>query len=342
MACLEGLHRQAPSIVREWAERISCEDTSAYGFTSTFQQNIASLALAKELRGLVAPGVKILFGGGNCEGPMGQALADAFPFVSCVVSGEAEQVIGDLLASTTHERFIPGTAVADMDSLAEPEFTDYFAQLEGLASTFRPNLVAESSRGCWWGAKSHCTFCGLNGSTMAFRSKSPARLVEQLFSAQRRYGISEFTMADNIIDLRTSTQCCHCWRAPTSKSACFTKRNRISEAAAGDDGCGGHLLDTTGDRKPEHQHPATDGERRQRSSEHSAVEVGQGVSYSCGVEPAVWVSWRTRARILHDGGSRTVTASSARTDWTRSDHTRSVQSLSSGTGETRHDIRSGR
>ena len=212
MSCLEDLHHQAPSIIRDWAERISCEDTLAYGFTSTFQQNIASLALARELRGRVAPEITILFGGGNCEGQMGQALADAFPFISCVVSGEAEHVIGDLLArsghpasrtgSTTHDRFIVGTPVVDMDALAEPEFTDYFAQLEGLASTLRPNLVAESSRGCWWGARSHCTFCGLNGSSMAFRSKSPGRLVEQLSNAQRRYGISEFMMADNIMDLK--------------------------------------------------------------------------------------------------------------------------------------------
>ena len=247
---------------------------------------------------------------------MGRALADAFPFVSCVVSGEAEQVIGDVLASTTHERFILGTPVADMDALAEPEFTDYFAQLEGLASTLRPNLVAESSRGCWWGAKSHCTFCGLNGSTMAFRSKSPVRLVEQLSSAQRRYGISEFTMADNIMDLKyLDTALPLLAGADEQVSLFYETKSNLKKPQLAMMAAAGSLLDTTGDRKPEHQHPATDGERRQRSSEHSAVEVGEGVSYSGGVEPAVWVSWRTRARILHDGGSRTVTASSARTDW---------------------------
>ena len=37
-----------------------------------------------------------------------------------------------------------------------------------------PTLLLETSRGCWWGAKHHCTFCGLNGGTMHFRSKSPA------------------------------------------------------------------------------------------------------------------------------------------------------------------------
>ena len=43
-----------------------------------------------------------------------------------------------------------------------------------------PTLLFETSRGCWWGAKSHCTFCGLNGETMAFRSKSPRRALDEL------------------------------------------------------------------------------------------------------------------------------------------------------------------
>ncbi|MBT6427602.1 MAG: hypothetical protein HOK30_08070, partial [Rhodospirillaceae bacterium] len=33
-------------------------------------------------------------------------------------------------------------------------------------------LLFETSRGCWWGEKAHCTFCGLNGATMSFREMS--------------------------------------------------------------------------------------------------------------------------------------------------------------------------
>jgi magnesium-protoporphyrin IX monomethyl ester (oxidative) cyclase len=68
----------------------------------------------------------------------------------------------------------------DLDGLPYPTFDDYFAQLRttSFAKRVLPALVMETSRGCWWGAKHHCTFCGLNAEGMAFRSKSahgPAR-----------------------------------------------------------------------------------------------------------------------------------------------------------------------
>ena len=36
-----------------------------------------------------------------------------------------------------------------------------------------PTVLIETSRGCWWGDRDrHFMFCGLNGATMAYRSKS--------------------------------------------------------------------------------------------------------------------------------------------------------------------------
>lgn len=45
--------------------------------------------------------------------------------------------------------------------------------LKPLQASFASLLVLEGARGCWWGEKHHCTFCGLNGSLMKFRSKPP-------------------------------------------------------------------------------------------------------------------------------------------------------------------------
>ena len=59
------------------------------GFTSTFEQNIASLALAQRLAA-AHPSVLIVFGGANWEGEMGVALHRRFGFVDVVVSGEAD------------------------------------------------------------------------------------------------------------------------------------------------------------------------------------------------------------------------------------------------------------
>jgi ribosomal peptide maturation radical SAM protein 1 len=62
-------------------------------------------------------------------------------------------------------------------------------------------LAVESSRGCWWGRKSHCTFCGLNGGTMAFRSKSAPRFAAELETLSRKHETTHFAVTDNILDM---------------------------------------------------------------------------------------------------------------------------------------------
>jgi ribosomal peptide maturation radical SAM protein 1 len=94
--------------------------------------------------------------------------------------------------------------VRHMDSLPYPDFDDYFARLR--ASPLRDQidelLFFETSRGCWWGQKHHCTFCGLNGSTLSYRSKSPQRAVAELQYLVRRYDIHRACSADNILDFK--------------------------------------------------------------------------------------------------------------------------------------------
>jgi ribosomal peptide maturation radical SAM protein 1 len=59
--------------------------------------------------------------------------------------------------------------------------------------------VYEASRGCWWGEKSHCTFCGLNGQGMASRQKSPDRVIEELRLLSRSNPTKKVVMTDNIM-----------------------------------------------------------------------------------------------------------------------------------------------
>lgn len=198
------------------------------GFSSIFQQTTASLALARRLKA-AHPQLKVVLGGANCEGRMGLTLFRSFSFLDAVFCGEADATFpaylsalraggpdvpmdgvfaragGRELVSTTSS--VP---VEDLDGLPFPDYDDYFAQIrqsplrqsiEGPAS---PQVVIETSRGCWWGAKNHCTFCGLNGSTMAFRSKSPARALAEIVHLHERYGCFLQTV-DNILDLRYLT-----------------------------------------------------------------------------------------------------------------------------------------
>lgn len=209
-------------------ECLSAADWSAYdiiGFTSTFQQNLASLALAKRLKDRY-PDKLILMGGHNTEGLMGLGVLRAFPFIDGVCSGEGDIAFPEFVRRLRQGENLSGVAgmtlqddllllgqvsgapVHDMDALPYPNFDEFFEQYErhGLnqLGLNAPNVLFESSRGCWWGAKSHCTFCGLNGTTMAFRSKSAKRALDELLYLFDRYGsyTQYISAVDNIIDMQ--------------------------------------------------------------------------------------------------------------------------------------------
>lgn len=213
-----------PFLERCMAE-INWKKYSIVGFTSTFEQNIASLSLAKRVKSSY-PDIKIVFGGANWENEMGLELHRQFPFVDYVCSGESEHSFPKLVRRILENKAPKGPVktgilgvlhrngsksvsggatelVTKMDALATPDFSDYFTQLNNctVASSVIPTLLIESSRGCWWGAKSHCAFCGLNGNTMTFRSKSASRILSELDYLVDRWRTDEVQLADNILDM---------------------------------------------------------------------------------------------------------------------------------------------
>ena len=91
----------------------------------------------------------------------------------------------------------------NLDSLPVPEFSDYFSLLttSSLSPDITPGLPLETSRGCWWGDKHQCTFCGLNGNGMSFRSKSADRVLGEIRELEARHGIGDFEVVDNILEM---------------------------------------------------------------------------------------------------------------------------------------------
>ena len=197
-------------------------DYDMVGFTTTFEQNCASLALARDIKARW-PDKTIVFGGGNCEGAMGIQLHRSFPWIDFVCSGEGEHALPQLveaIAAGGTGAGIPGIVyrdasgrtvdngrgapITDLDAVPPPDYDEYFGAIarSPLVHALRPSLLIETSRGCWWGARSHCTFCGLNGSTMAFRSKSPERVYAELEEFRRRYPVTHVMAVDNILDMR--------------------------------------------------------------------------------------------------------------------------------------------
>jgi len=203
------------------ARAIADVEPDVVGFSSTFQQNVPSLAVARRLK-QIAPRIHVVFGGGNCDIPMGPALHRNFPFVDYVISGEAEHSFPaflDYLADGGAVAQVPGLSWRDSSGITHtnsggpmvsmgdspcPDYDGWETALSrsALRERISPVLLYESARGCWWGEKHTCTFCGLNGLTMKFRSRDPAEVVKHITGLVTRYRILDVACVDNILDLK--------------------------------------------------------------------------------------------------------------------------------------------
>jgi len=195
------------------------------GFSTTFNQNLASLALAKRLKEQF-PHLTVVFGGANVEGVMGESLCASFPFIDYGFSGDADMSFPEFAAAVVKGKpapKVPGlisrnaqmhiernreVLIQDMNALPYPDFHDYFSDreksgLEEYEPLRQQRFVPfESSRGCWWGETQHCTFCGLNGLSMKFRAKSEERFLNEVQHINETYAPNKVCAMDNIMDYR--------------------------------------------------------------------------------------------------------------------------------------------
>ena len=218
---LKALRADADRAVAEAAERLDGFDV--VGLASTFHQNAAAHALARALKRR-RPDIVTILGGANADGPMAAAHLALHPSLDLAVAGEADETLPRVLEALDdggleglRAAAVPGVAmrgpdgavvvgppprpVAHLDALPIPDSDDYVARWHetGLAEGGRLTLSLESSRGCWWGERSHCTFCGLNALGMQYRRKDFARFAREVETVMQRYGTPFLFMADNIL-----------------------------------------------------------------------------------------------------------------------------------------------
>jgi ribosomal peptide maturation radical SAM protein 1 len=196
------------------------------GFTTMFSQNLASFAMARRLK-QIHPEVVTLIGGPNCETPMGEVIARRVPGIDFVFSGPGLAtfpcLVRHILAGEEEEcHRIKGVLsrrkLASMPDGASREigdeidiatnvpldYDDYFATLDSRVpkeANIEVKVPFETSRGCWWGERSHCTFCGLNGATMGYRALPAQQALDLLHGLFDRYAerAVEFKAVDNIL-----------------------------------------------------------------------------------------------------------------------------------------------
>lgn len=221
------VRQKAVAFVESVAHSILDLHPRLVGCSSTFQQHCASLALLRRIREL-NPEVTTFMGGANCEAEMGLTTHREFPWVDFVLSGEGDDLLPKFCQKVLeHGREVsptklpygiiapahrqagavriqaPRASAEALDRLPTPNYDDYFETLRNsqIASYIKPGLLIETARGCWWGQKHHCTFCGLNGSGITFRSKSPTRVMAEVTELTQRYQMRKFEVVDNILDM---------------------------------------------------------------------------------------------------------------------------------------------
>jgi ribosomal peptide maturation radical SAM protein 1 len=242
-----------PDWVAGHAGRIASAGYDVAGFSSTFEQNVASFALARHLK-RISPDLVTVFGGANFDDEMGPEYLRVLPYVDYAVIGEGDLIFPVLLARLAGGRCpvgLPGVwgrsgdtvtghgagpMVPDMNTVLPPDFDDYFATLKRLGEravlgSLLPRLLYESSRGCWWGEKHHCTFCGLNRLTMKFRAKEPDRVLAELTALASRHRVATIDAVDNILDMDYFTSLCERLReAPWDPNLFFELKANMTRA----------------------------------------------------------------------------------------------------------------
>jgi ribosomal peptide maturation radical SAM protein 1 len=194
----------------EVARAIAAKNPRIVGITNMFQQNMSAFAIARRVRA-VLPDALIVMGGANVTGVMARGLAQVFDCVDYFFDGEADTAFPDFCEAYLHrgvrpaDRIVGCVPIQNMDDSPDADFSDFIAAMReqqgaGRLPPHLPGYITyESSRGCWWGAKHHCTFCGLNQASMNFREKRPERVVQELVALDERWGGRPIRTADNII-----------------------------------------------------------------------------------------------------------------------------------------------
>jgi ribosomal peptide maturation radical SAM protein 1 len=215
---LEAIEPVTKEYLDDMLEMVDWAQYDIVGFSLTISQLGASMAFARRIK-LRHPEIKIVFGGSQCAGVMGRTILRICPYVDVVVHIEGELVLADLVRRLrnrwtldgfagiswrdSHDEIVsgpPGGLHRNMAEYLPLCYDAYFRRITrlDLLGKLKPWLPFEGSRGCWYGQKVQCTFCGLH-EIMEFRAWSPDAVLRELERLHARYGIGRFYAMDLIL-----------------------------------------------------------------------------------------------------------------------------------------------
>ena len=231
----EGKVRQC---VDEIAEEVARIRPGVLAVSSIFSQMNGALAVIRRVKEL-SPDTVTLLGGTNVSGDAGAAVLRHYSSVDYVFFGEGDEVFADVCLIAMGRKPgpmpygvvrhgdeipdpVPHRMTQDMNKVVYPDYSDFITEWNReQAGEFGPPifgsqyeeqnkealylagsnyaLYLEGSRGCWWGQKHPCSFCGLNGRKNTYRFKTAERICDELLTLSRKYGNKLVQLTDNIL-----------------------------------------------------------------------------------------------------------------------------------------------
>ncbi len=210
----------AETCLEKCLEEISVNTYDIVGFSVGFDcQKVPSIALAKALK-TREPDIKVLWGGSGCDEEMAEALMEVFEEIDAIVQGEAEATFLPMIRHLrgesaidlknsllrmegkivkTDQKPLPGV----LDFIPLPDY-ETFIKTRSRTGYGEDMLVLhfESSRGCWWGDKHHCKFCGIKAVSAAnYRNKSGNTTLSIIKDLTGLYQPDYLYATDAILDL---------------------------------------------------------------------------------------------------------------------------------------------
>jgi ribosomal peptide maturation radical SAM protein 1 len=209
------LHKACEQLLEYGAPRV-------IGFSCNAAQTVPALSLGHFIK-QQHPAVRLVYGGPAFHDEMGDELIRKVQWIDAVSLGQADDVVVDLFADLSwnrdpaglqgilyrdaHGTVRRGSAAKQIDldffcSLPDPDFSDFFntAQRYGLDKE-GCNLPFEGGRGCWWGDKSKCMFCGLDACATNYRARPGRQVLATILAQSEKYGCTNLHAVDSCLSL---------------------------------------------------------------------------------------------------------------------------------------------
>ncbi len=218
---LTDFRQKAGEFLEEETARVLARNPKIVAVCSMFQQNNSSIAFIRRLK-KERPDIITMVGGANCMGSAGIALLKYIEAFDYVFFGESDETFPPLCEKILatgkkvpaaelpfgvlgRDSAIPSGPIhrvtADLESIPCPDFDDFVETYRELdLPDGEMQIMIEGSRGCWWGQKHPCKFCGLNGPARIYRQKTAEHVADEIAFLEKKYSDIKYCLfTDNIM-----------------------------------------------------------------------------------------------------------------------------------------------